>query len=170
MIDITYISSILSNPTWDILVIFFFIAGGFFYGLSVGKRKLIAVLFGIYAGQLLFENLNILNFIVDGRDLIEVFLFRVLTFAVIVLLLSYLFIKTIFRGGGDDTKIWWQIFLMSFLESGLLISSVFRLLPESDLFNFSPIVHYFFASQGAFFWWLILPLPALFVIMRKRKD
>jgi len=169
MLNISSISSVLSHPTWDVLVIFFFIAAGFFYGFSAGIKRLIAVLFGLYTGQLIFENLHFLDFFVKGMDLTEIFLFRIVAFAIIVLILSYFFSKTIFTGGYGETKIWWHIFLLSFLEVGLLMSVVFRLFPASDIFTFSPVVSYVFASRGAFFWWLVLPLCALFVIMRRHK-
>ena len=162
------ISKILTHPTWDLMVIFFFIAAGFFYGISSGKKKLIAALFSLYVSGLVFANFSYLDFVVKGRTLLEVFLFRSLTFAVLIILLALLFNRILSRDDSSGTRQWWQVFLLSFLEVGLLMSFIFQLLPAKELFTFSPVVKNIFASSGAFFWWLTLPLVALFFISRKR--
>lgn len=161
------ISQILSNPTWDVIAVLFFVAVGFFYGISVGKDRLVAVLFALYSSKLLFDNFEFIDFFVEGRPALDIFLFRAFAFVILAALLSFLFVKTIFRDRRQATKAWWQVFLLSFLEVGLFISIVFTLLPNLGLFEFSPLVQLLFASPDAFFWWLALPLPALFLIMRR---
>lgn len=162
------ISKILTHPTWDLLVVFFFIAAGFFYGITSGKTRLISVLLSLYVSALVFENFSYLNFFVSGRPLFEVFLFRSLIFVILIILLSLLFNRILFRDSLGGTKVWWQVFLLSFLEVGLLMSLIFQLLPAKDIFDFSPLVRNLFASSRAFFWWLTLPLVALFFVARKR--
>lgn len=162
------ISRILAHPTWDLLVVFFFIAAGFFYGITSGKTKLIAVLFSLYVSGLLLENFSYVKFLTKGQTLFEVFLIRGAVFAVLVILLAILFNKLLWRDNMPGTRVWWQVFLLSFLEVGLLMSFVFQLLPAKELFKFSPIVENIFASSKAFFWWLVLPLIALFFIIGKR--
>ena len=162
------ISKILTHPTWDVLVVLFFIAAGFFYGISAGKTKLIAVLFSLYVSATVFKNLSYLDFLTKGRSLFGTFLVRGAVFAILVLLLIILFNKFLSRDYTSGTRVWWQIFLLSFLEVGLLMSLIFQLLPVKNLFAFSPVVENIFASSKAFFWWLILPLVALFVIVRRR--
>ena len=167
MPNLQAISQILSNPTWDIIAILFFVAVGFFYGISAGKERLVAVLFAIYTSELLFENVTFVDFFVGGRGVLDVFLFRASAFIILVALLSFLFIRTIFPNRWHASHSWWQIFLLSFLAVGLFVSALFRLFPNVTLFEFSPLVQLLFASPGSFFWWLILPLPALFLIMRR---
>jgi hypothetical protein len=162
------ISKILTHPTWDLLVVFFFIAAGFFYGITSGKTKLIAVLFSLYISGLVFENFSYLDFVTKGRTLMETFLFRSLIFAVLIFLLAVLFNRILSRDYVSGTRVWWQVFLLSFLEVGLLMSFIFQLLPARELFKFSPLVENIFASSRAFFWWLTLPLVALFFIARRR--
>lgn len=166
--DLQAISKILGNPTWDLLAVFFFIAAGFFYGISSGKNKLIAVLFSLYISALIFENFSYLGFMEKGRPLLEVFIFRGAVFTALIFVLAVLFNRLLYRSAISGTKVWWEIFVLSFLEAGLLMSFVFQLLPAKDLFAFSPLVKNIFASSSAFFWWLILPIIALFVIVRKR--
>ena len=168
MANLETISKILTHPTWDLMVIFFFIAAGFFYGISAGKTRLIAVLFSLYVSAIVFENFSYLDFLTKSRPLIEVFLVRSAIFGILVVLLAMLFNKHLSRDYTSGTKVWWQIFLLSFLEVGLLMSFIFQLLPAKELFTFSPIVENIFASSRAFFWWLTLPLVALFVTVKKR--
>ncbi|MFC1751693.1 hypothetical protein ACFLY5_00935 [Patescibacteria group bacterium] len=162
------ISQIMSNPAWDVIVMIFFLGVGFFYGLLAGRKKMLSVLFSIYISILLLINFSYLDFFVEGKELLQVFLFRAGLFLVLILLLSILFNKTIFRVADKKNK-WWQIFLLSFLEVGLLTSAMFQLLPAKDLFEFSPVIETVFASSDIFFWWLTLPLVALFFILRKKK-
>jgi len=162
------ISRILTHPTWDFLIVLFFVAAGFFYGITSGKTKLIAVLFSLYVSGLIFENFSYLDFFIKGRPLLEVFLLRAAVFTIIVILLSALFNKVLWRDGNSGAREWWQVFLLSFLEVGLLMSFIFQFLPAKELFNFSPLVKNIFASNRAFFWWLTLPLVSLFFLARKR--
>lgn len=162
------ISKILSHPTWDLMIILFFLAAGFFYGITAGKTKLIAVLFSLYVSGLVFENFSYLVFLTKGRTLVETFLVRSVAFAVLIILLTILFSRILSRDTTSGTRVWWQVFLLSFLETGLLMSFIFQLLPAKELFAFSPVVQNFFASSRAFFWWLTLPLVALFFVSRKR--
>lgn len=165
--DLQTISQIASNPTWDIIAVLFFVAVGFFYGISVGKERLIAVLFALYTSTLLFQNLTLIDFLIEGKGAFDIFLFRSVGFFILIIVLSRLFIRTVFSGKSAKSHAWWQIFLLSFLEVGFFMSALFRLFPNIGLFEFSPLVQILFASPQAFFWWLLLPLPALFIIMRR---
>ncbi len=163
------VSKILSNPTWDLLVVLFFVAAGFFYGMVAGKKKLLAVLFAIYISIVLLPNFGYLDYFTQDGGIFTVFLTRALAFFTLIVLLGFLFAKTIFRGKPKKEK-FWQIFVLSFLEVGLFMSASFQLLPAKDLFDFSPLVQTFFASSGIYFWWLTLPLVALFFILRRGKE
>jgi len=162
------ISKILTNPTWDILVLFFFLALGFFYGITAGIKRLLSMLFAIYVSILLFINFKYLDFFVEGKSILEVFFFRLVIFLILIVLLCIIFNKIVFSEL-DKNKKWTRAIilslLLSFLEIGLLISAVFQFLPAKGLFSFSPIVEKFFASEETFFWWLALPLIALFSII-----
>ena len=168
MPNLAAFSSIFSHPTWDVLAVFFFVAAGFFYGISMGRTRMTAVLLSIYISQLLFEHTRFINFFLESREILEIFLLKAAAFFALIVILSHFLTKSVFRPMAEDSGIWWQIFLLSFSEVGLLISAVFRLLPAVELFTFSPLVSYFFASPNAYFWWLILPLLVLFVIMRRK--
>jgi hypothetical protein len=165
--NLEIISKILANPTWDLMAVLFFVAAGFFYGITLGKMKLVAALLSLYISALVFENFSYLDYFIKGQTLLNVFLFRALVFVILIILLTILFNRFLLRDNVSGTREWWKIFLLSFLEVGLLMSFVFQLLPAKELFNFSPIVKNLFASSRAFFWWLTLPLVALFFVSNK---
>lgn len=160
------ISAFVAQPAWDVVVLLFFGVAGTVYGVMVGRVRLIAIFFALYVAQLLFEHFTFLDRFIAGKSILEMFFFRAAAFAVLLILLSLLFIKTIFRGRDADRP-WWQIFFLSFLETGLLVSAVFQFMPAKELFTFSPVVNKIFASDGAYFLWLTLPLVGLFAIVRR---
>lgn len=164
--DFKKISELISNPSWDVIVLFAFIAIGFFYGITAGKSKLISLLFSLYVGGFLFDNFSYLDGLMKkGSNIIELFLLRIAVFLVIVFALNFLFARVLGGYGVREKKLW-QVLLLSFLSSGLLFSYVFHLFPVKGLFSFSPIIQNLFASDNAFFWWLTLPLVALFLTRR----
>lgn len=150
----------MANPSWDIIVLFFFVAVGFFYGISAGRAKLISFMLSVYIGGFLFENFSYLNEIIKSGSIAEKFFSKVFIFFLLVLALNILFSKII-TSGADDKK-WWHAFIISFFTSGLLFSYIFHIFPGKNIFTFSPLIQNLFASNSAFFWWLILPLVALF--------
>jgi len=168
MAGVETVSRILSNPAWDLLIMFFFLAFGFFYGISAGTRRLLALLFATYIGILLFENFSYLNFFTQERSLLEVFVFRAIAFLTLIALLTFLLNRTIFSQLDKSNKVW-RVLALSFLETGLLISAVFQLLPAKELFTFSPVTETLFASTEFFFWWLTLPLISLLWLVKSRK-
>ncbi|MFC1625403.1 hypothetical protein ACFL1O_00815 [Patescibacteria group bacterium] len=170
--SIEAISKLLSNPTWDLLAILFFLAFGFFYGILARGKRLLAVLFSTYISILVLNNLfshfSHLDFFTKEKELLEIFLFRSALLLTFIVLLGILFNKTIFRGI-NRVKKWWQIFILSFLETGLIISAILQLMPTKELLPFSPIVGFLFVSSDSFFWWLIIPLIALIFVAKKPK-
>jgi len=168
LVNLETISKIINHPTWEAVVVFFFIAAGFFYGLSTGKTKLIAVLISLYISGFIFENFSYLDNLTKSGPPLDAFLIRGASFAILILLLAFIFNRFLHHDSISGTRVWWQVFLLSFFETGLLISLVFRLLPTKGIFTLPPLVQNFFATPTAFFWWLVLPLVVLFVIIRKR--
>ena len=164
--DVAQISKIISNPSWDLIILFFFIAVGFFYGISAGKSKLISLLISLYVSGFLFDKFYYLDQLIKTDSIASTFMARVAVFLVILFIVNLLFSKVLRLGSEGSEKKWWQALLLSFLSSGLLFSYLFHLFPAKEIFTFSPIVQNFFASSDAFFWWLTLPLVALFLVRR----
>lgn len=161
--DFKQINLLLHNPSWDVIVIFAFIAIGFFYGISAGRSKLLALLFSFYVSGFLFENFYYIDKLVIGKTMMEEFLFRGFIFAAIAVILTILFSKILTPTYDSGPRNWFKSLLLSFMSVGLLFSYLFHIFPGREIFTFSPLVQNLFASNGAFFWWLTLPLVALFL-------
>ena len=56
---------------------------------------------------------------------------------------------------------WWQAALLSFLQVGLLMSTILTFIPKSV---FSPFAEYVFTSDTARSVWLLLPIGAMFIM------
>ena len=153
----------LSNPSWDVIAFFAFVAIGFFYGISAGKSNLLSLLFSLYIAGFIFENFYYLDKLLTGQNAMELFLFRAFIFAVLTGILFILFSQVLVSGYDSGARNWWKSLLLSFMATGLLFSFLFHLFPGKEIFTFSPMVQSLFASDSAFFWWLSLPLIALFL-------
>lgn len=164
--DFKQINLLLHNPSWDVIVIFAFIAIGFFYGISAGRSKLLAFLFSLYVSGFLFENFYYLDRLVKGKTMMEEFLFRGFIFLTIVVVLTILFSRVFTSSFDSGPKNWFKSLLLSFMTTGLLFSYLFHIFPGGEIFTFSPLIQYLFASASAFFWWLTLPLLTLFITRR----
>jgi hypothetical protein len=152
------ISALFHNPSWDVIAVFAFIAVGFFYGISAGRSKLLALLFSLYVSGFIFENVYYLK-------TNDVFL-RILAFLFILVIVTILFSKVLAHTYEYGSLNWFKSLILSFMSTGLLFSYFFHILPGREIFTFSPLVQNIFASNGAFFWWLTLPLVALFFVRK----
>jgi hypothetical protein len=157
-------AQIFSNPAWDVVAILFLIAAGFFYGLVSGRSRLISVLIATYTAAFLFENFILLNSLIETRGVWEAFLIRIASFLVILVLTSFIISKFIVFGDGGG-KVWWKIFVLSFLQAGLVVSIILNFMPTEGVVEFSPLVEKVFAGDSALFWWLLAPLVALWAVI-----
>ena len=161
--DLSQFNVILSHPSWDIIAIFLFIAFGFFYGISSGKKRIISLIISLYIAGFFYENFFYIDELIGGKTIIETFLFKGFIFLALVLGLNVLFLNILAHSSESRSKEWWQILLLSFLGTGLLFSFIFQLFPAKEIFTFSPLIEHLFASDKAFFWWLLAPLITLFL-------
>lgn len=157
---------ILSHPTWDIIVVFAAIAIGFFYGISAGKRRIISTLLFTYIAlalssaipwEIFFEKLNVT----------ESFFVHAGAFLLIFLLLSW-FLGPRRNKSFAPAGAWWQIFLLSFLQAGLLIHLILSFLPKEYIKLLAPVTKTIFANQTLHIWWLFVPL--FIIIFLKRME
>ena len=159
------LNAIISNPSWDMIALFVFLAFFFFYGIIGGKNKVVSLILSLYISGFFFENFFYLDYFINGKGIINLFILRVVIFLIILIALNFLFsrILSISSGSGRD---WWQSLILSFLGTGLLFSFIFHLFPAKEIFTFSPLIKYLFASNKAFFWWLLAPLVTFFLIRK----
>ena len=162
----TATEQIWSNPTWDIISIFTLLAVGFFYGISSGKRRLAITLIYTYVALALHSTLPLqkLNQFLGVKD---DFFLKIGSFLVIFFLLIFLLGSRKNRGFAPPVA-WWQIFLLSFLQVGLLIHTVLNFLPPEKIKILAPVTKKFFASPDLHIWWLVIPI--VFIIILRRFD
>jgi hypothetical protein len=157
----------LSDPTWDIVVIVALIGGGFFYGLSTGKVRIAATLLYTYVAYALFLAFpaeKISAFVTQ-----DVFWVRVVLFTVLFIVLV-LFLGGRRRPGRAPASTWWQVFLLSFLQAGLLIHIILGFLPKETIATLAPVTKIVFANPDFTVWWFLIPLVMLIILKRFGAD
>lgn len=161
--DITLIQTtamqIWSHPTWDLILILVLFAGGFFYGLSSGKRRAFSTLVYSYMTLAIFSALpfDTIGQLLNSTN--EFFLKVGLFFGIFLILIFLLgrgHRKGFARGGA-----WWQGFVLSFLQVGFLIHIVLGFLPKDKIVLLAPLTKYLFANPGLNLAWLIGPVAVL---------
>ena len=153
------ILSLLKNPQWDTALLLFLAAGGFFLGISGGKKKMAFMILAVYVLLALFPFLPV-DKLTAGRAEAEIFMWRAGIFLALLILLS-LFLTRALHGAAYVSGVWWEILLLAVLAAGFLMVSLLNLAPEvlikNNLLNLSPLTLSLFT--GAFAkWWTILPI------------
>lgn len=159
---------ILSHPTWDIILIFVMIAIGFFYGISRGRHKMVSSVINTYVALALFNAVSI-DAIAKMFRTDNLFIVKTAVFFAIFLPLVFLMNRGRPRYLRSNIS-WWQVFLLSFIQTGLLIHIVFSFLSPEITKSLAPITKSFFANTNLTIWWLGLPLLFLIFIRRSGRD
>ena len=164
----TSAAQLLSHPTWDLILIFVMIAIGFFYGISRGRHKMISTVINTYVALAVFNAVPVKT--LAGYFRTEN-LFLVKTGIFFAIFLPLIFLMNRGRPRYLRSSIaWWQVFLLSFIQAGLLIHIVFSFLPAETAKNLAPLTRSFFANTNLTVWWLGLPLLFLIFLRRSGRD
>ena len=155
---------VLSHPTWDLILVFALLAGGFFYGISAGKRRIAATIIYTYVAFALYSALPLGRMLYNFKELDE-FLIKSGFFLGIFLLLAF-FLGTRRSKGFAPASSWWQIFLFSFLQVGLLIRLFLEHLPPGKISMLAPPTKNVFANPDFHLWWMALPIGVLIILRR----
>ncbi|MDP3785409.1 MAG: hypothetical protein Q8R12_05135 [bacterium] len=151
--------SLLKNPQWDAALLLFLIAGGFFWGISGGKKKMAFIILAVYVLLAVFPFLPV-DKLAAGRAETEIFMWRAGIFLALLILLA-LFLLRALHGAAYVSGIWWEILLLAVLAAGFLAVSLLNLAPEilikNNLLNLSPLTLSLFTGSAAK-WWTILPI------------
>lgn len=155
---------ILSHPTWDIVLIFALLAAGFFYGISAGKRRMAATLLYTYAAFAVASALPLEKWFGFSSD-VDRFFIKAGSFLAFFLLLAFLLGSRKGRGFAPASS-WWQIFLLSFVQVGLLIHLVLVFLPAEKSKLLAPLTKTVFANANLHHWWLLASLVLIVFLKR----
>lgn len=155
-----FLSSILRNPPWDFVVFFMLVAGGFFWGMTDGKKKMALTILGIYVLSTIFSYVPMDSF-TAGRAPQEVWMFKTAAFLAFLVFIT-LFLTRSFKNTSHNDSAWWEIFFLSILGAGFLAASLFNLAPPEvftkNIVSLSPLTKTFFLNQTYSQWWLVLPI------------
>ena len=160
----TATEQIWSHPTWDLILIFALLAAGFFYGLMAGKRKIAATIIYTYVALIISSTLPLEHWIGPKPEM-DLFFIKAGAFLVLFLILAF-FLGSRRGKGFAPASSWWQIFLLSFLQVGFLIHSVFQFLPNEKIKLLAPLTKKVFANPDFHIWWLIVPIAVLIFLRR----
>lgn len=160
----TTTEQIWSNPTWDLILVFAMLAIGFFYGISTGKRRIAATLIYTYVALAVFTALPLakLNQIAGVK---EEFFLKIGAFLIIFILLAF-FLRSRKNRGFAPATAWWQIFLLGFLQMGLLIHTLLNFLPQEKIKLLAPLTKKFFANPDWHIWWIVIPIATVIILRR----
>lgn len=161
-------SQILSHPTWDIVLIFVMIAIGFFYGISRGRHKMVSSVINTYVALAVF-NVVPIESIAHYIKVENLFIVKTIVFFAIFLPLIFLMSRGRPRYF-KSTISWWQVFLLSFIQTGLLIHIVFSFLSPETTKQLAPLTKSFFANTNLTIWWLTIPLLFMIFLRRSGRD
>lgn len=167
LINVTVDQSLssLSNPSWDTFLILFFFSAALIYAFFVSRERLAVVLLSVYSALAIVQVTPIINTLLAGYDNEQMFQVKAGFFVVLFLVLYVLFSHNMTLHADIGHK-WWQAVLLSFLQVGLLISSVLAFIPKS-VFT-SQISEYFFTSDAARSIWLLAPIGAMMIMRNKQ--
>lgn len=161
-------SQILSHPTWDIILIFVMIAIGFFYGISRGRHKMVSSVLNTYVALAVFNAVPI-GVIAHYFKIDNLFVVKLGVFFAIFLPLVFLMNRGRPRYLHSNIS-WWQVFILSFIQTGLLIHIVFSFLSPDMIKNLAPVTKSLFANTNLTIWWLGLPLIFMIFLRRSGRD
>ena len=157
---------ILSHPTWDVLLVFALLGAGFFYGISAGKRRIAATLLYTYAAYTVSAALPLEKWF-SALPGLNPFFIRAGSFLVAFFFLA-LFLGAKKSRSFAPAGAWWQIFLLSLLQAGLIIHILLQFLPLEKVKLLAPLTKNVFVNPNWHFWWLFVPL--LFLIFLKKFE
>ncbi|MBI4224696.1 MAG: hypothetical protein HY617_00015 [Candidatus Sungbacteria bacterium] len=156
--------SLWSHPSWDVVLIFALLAIGFFYGISTGKRKAVTAIIYTYVAFAIFSAIPIERLALLTR-LQEPLFLKIGIFAALFIILIFMFGRTRTRGFARPSA-WWQIFLLSFTQVGLMIHILLGFLPKEKIAMLAPLTKNIFASPDLHVWWFLGPIALLIFLKR----
>lgn len=155
-----FLSSILRNPPWDFVVFFMLVTGGFFWGMTDGKKKMALMILGIYALSAIFSYVP-MESLTAGRAPQEVWMFKTAAFLVLLIFIT-LFLTRSFKNISHNDSAWWEMLLLSIFGAGFLTASLLNLAPPEvftkNIVSLSPLAKTFFLNPAYLKWWMILPI------------
>ena len=156
------LDNFLSNPTWDLLLLLFFFAAVFIYGLVVGRNRIIVLLLASYPAVLINEYIPYSQFFARLNPEQGIFV-RAFGFFILALLIFWIFGKAGFSRR-ELSKKTGQVLFLSFFNVGLWANVLFgyAMAARPAIIALAPLNQLLFGSDLVHLIWFALPILALY--------
>lgn len=154
---------------WEIVVAGFFIFAIFFYGLSIGKGRLLLFLVSIYIAKLLVDSfvyVDLLNDIFKGRLFSAYLGLFIVSYILVFMILDHSILRI--RLSTKEFPVG-KLLILSIMIVILLANVVFTYLPPDVALSVKSGVAGFIVGDTAFFWWFLVSLFSMLILKRKKK-
>ena len=161
----------LSEPTWDIFILLFFVVGSLIYGLSLGRERVIMLIVAVYMALAVVNTAPYLKTFTANVSLGRAFAFQITTFVGVFLVLFFFVSRSALSHSfrlGDHGR-WWQVLTFSALHMGLLTSIILSYLPVTALAHLSATTRQIFTGDAGKFAWVVLPIVAMLFLQGGEK-
>jgi len=156
----------ITHPTWDTFIFLFFIIAVVIYSFFANRERLVVVLLSIYASIAILGSTPYLHGYVMQLTTTYGFVSQLAVFLVLFLLLFVLFSHHMSLRA-EIGQTWPQAFIISFLQVGLLMSTLLTYIPI-DVYS-TQFVRSFFIDQIPRTVWMLAPV-AMMVLFRGHQQ
>ncbi len=154
--------------TWDIVLFVVLLFAGLGYGFAVGRDRAVTVLLATYLSLAVVTNAPILARLSQAVNAGKSSALQLAWFlGIFFLIFGLLWRSHLLKNLAQDRGAWWETALFSITQIGLLVSIALFLLPPETTQTLSPFFHQAFLGEVGRSFWLIAPIPLLFVIGRE---
>lgn len=161
---------------WDLFIILVFLIAVLIYGFLLGRNRMTILLlssyFSLTISQVIpWSRISTLGWLGIGQE--PSASSRILVFVGLTLLFYFFIPRSILSSAlrikkrGEAT--WWQLFLLSIIQLGILAAIILSFLPSQAIADFTPLVKKIFIGPEARFIWLTLPIFIIVLMRRRRK-
>jgi hypothetical protein len=161
---------------WDLFILLIFLAAVLIYGLFLGRNRMIILLLASYFSLAIvqvfpWQRLSSLKFLNTGEN--PSASLKILVFLAIILLFYFLIPRSVLssslRVKRRGKASWFQLFILSIVQIGLLLMVILAFLPPETVSGFGPAVKKVFVGPEAQFVWITIPVLAMVLMKRKKK-
>lgn len=153
-----------AHPSWDLVLVMFFLVGSLIYGMSMGRDRIVIVLVAIYMAIAIVSYAPYISNFVTEVKIGNSFAFQVTMFVGVFAVLFFLISQSALLkhlGGAQERGGTVSAMIFSVLQTGLLISVILSYLPKEAVNVFSPQIQKVFVADLAKFVWVVAPIVVM---------
>ena len=150
-----------------ILVVIFVILFG--YGLKYGKRKIISLILSFYISIPIVFSFPYLQKISFFGETEKAILYSQIGLFILIIIFINIAIDMviIWELSSRGLRKLFEMGALALASGGLLVAISYHTVKINTLYDFASPIDGLFASTTMFFWWLVIPLVAIFFTVRR---